>query len=145
MSEDVKEKYKIDKFNLDEEVNRQVDLMDEIGEKHAFLEGNKEATKLQLDILKAELDNEIRQEYSQSKITEKRIENLIIMDPVYQKKYKEYLKWKKEASIAGNEKEMAMQRRAFLKLLGELWIASYYGDPEIKEVEETKNIRGRRK
>jgi len=145
MSEETREKYKIDKFNLDGEVNRQVDLMDEVGEKHAELVEEKDLAKNNLDLIKAKLDSEIREEYSGSKITEKKIENLIIMDSAYQKAVKTHLELRKEEQIAGNEKEMALQRRAFLKLLGELWIASYYGDPEIKEVEETKNIRGRRK
>ena len=145
MSEETREKFKIDKHNLDDEVNRQVDLMDDTGRRHADLVEKRDLARNRVDITKANLDAEIREEYKGEKITEKKIENMILVHTEYQKEYKEYLRVRRGEQLAANEKEMAMQRRAYLKLLGELWIASYYGDPEIKETLETKNIRGRRK
>ena len=145
MTEETRDIFKINKFNLDEEVNRQVDLMEGTGALHADLVEERDLAKNKVDLIKAKLDDEIRKEFRNEKITEKKIENLILLNEEYQEAFKNYLGVRKEEQLAANEKEMAMQRRAYLKILAELWIASYYGDPEIKETSETKNIRGRRK
>jgi benzoyl-CoA reductase/2-hydroxyglutaryl-CoA dehydratase subunit BcrC/BadD/HgdB len=134
-----RDRFKIDKFNLDEEVNRQVDLMDETGELHAFLVEERDLAKNEVDKIKAKLDDEIREEYSDRKITEKKIENMIILDPSYQEAYKKYLALRREEQLAGNDKEIALQRRAYLKILAELWIAQYYSIPEIKEEKKIFN------
>jgi hypothetical protein len=140
--------FKIDKYNLDEEVGTQVDIMEECGAVHADLVEQRDLAKNEMEKVSAELQLSIRKnpnKYGLIKVTDTAANSVIILDSNYQEAYKKYLQVRKEEQLAANEKEMALQRRAYLKILAELWIAGYYATPDMKDKELEREILNKRK
>jgi len=136
------DKFLIDKYDLDNEVNRQADLFMECADNHAEKVKEKDEAKFILERIRAEKDTEIRtnpEQFIEGKVTEKAIENMIVLSERYQKANQKHIDCKYMERLAENEREMCLERRSFIKVLGELMIAGYYGSPEIVERDKLRN------
>lgn len=122
----------IDKFNLDTCIIKQPILYERYSTLYVEAVEIRDRLKLKLEETYAIIDKEIRQKYilSGMKITEKAIENEIIVDSDYKKAMDKYMSAKKDAETFGVLKESFGQRKDMLKLLVELHITNYYSSLE---------------
>lgn len=113
-------------------------------------------TKSKLDLIKAELDDDIRtdpQAYGVKKVTEKAIENAILIQPSYKSVLKKMHQARHDLEIARANLNSLEHKKRALSLLTELWIRDYYSDPAIRPLTEdgenfakqTVRSRGRRR
>jgi hypothetical protein len=90
--------------------------------------------ELQVDIIRSELDNEIRKEFmsrdEKKKLTEKMIEAMILQNSNYQKVVKEYNDKKYEFNILKSTVEALNQKKYALENLVKLWLGGYYATPK---------------
>ncbi|NIU01110.1 MAG: hypothetical protein GWN01_09345 [Nitrosopumilaceae archaeon] len=114
-------------------------------------------TKERLELVRAELDQQIRQYpdfYQIAKITEGSIQSTILKDPEYRKTAEEYINAKHEYELAQGAVKAFDQRKTALENLVRLHGASYFAGPSIprnlseerkaRDQEVNKRIRMRR-
>jgi hypothetical protein len=127
-----KEDLEINKFALDKEWEKQASLFCEWAEKEVEAQFNKDKLKEQLDIVRAELDGEIRQQAALegTKITEAGISSEILKHKRYQKASNDYLEAIKEAKILGVAKDAFDHKKKALEKLTDLYLAGYFAEPK---------------
>lgn len=90
--------------------------------------------KERLELIKAELDNEIRtnpEKFGISKITETVVTNTVLMQTRYKKATADYLQAKHEARIVKGATEAVNHRKTMLENLVKLHGQSYFAGPSI--------------
>lgn len=143
MQRDFKKEIFIDKNSLDDELVRQPQLYCDWAEQEAEAQYNRDKNKEKLDLIKAELDGEIRKnpsKYGIEKITESAISNAIIQDKKYQEANNIYLQSVQDARILGVAKTSFDMRNSSLKGLVSLFISGYWASNP-KENSTTKDFK----
>ena len=135
-----KEALKIDQHHLDAEWMRQPSLYQEWAEELAHAVATKDRAKERVELVKAELDKEIRgdpEAFEIAKTTETVIQATIIQQPEYKKVYHEYLEAKEDAAVLDGAVQALEHKRKALEKLVELYMAGYWAEPRVsKKVQE---------
>ena len=143
----------IDEDALDLEWLEQPALMRKYSRTLADLEHENDEAKEELELIRAELDRDIRkdpEEFDVVKITETVIQNTIIMQERYKKGLEKFLSTKHEMKTARGVISSIEQRKSALENLVKLHGQNYFAGPaiprdlreerELKEKEIQKNI-----
>jgi hypothetical protein len=132
--EQAKELLMIDKHNLDQECMSQSDIFFRIEEQVAMAISLKDHAKENLTQVDANLAKEIRQaaETNSIKLTEAKIQELIVTDEKHSKAMQEAIKAKYESDMWMNMKEAFAQRSSMLKEMCNLYLAGYYVRDSVK-------------
>ena len=129
MTIDYKESLEIDKSNLDVELSQQAERYMKWAELHVEAISARDEAKANLDVVKAMVDNKIRQEGG--KLTEALISAKIQQDKDYQIASEAHITAQKNTNMLLAGREALAQRKDCLKMLAELWIAGYYATPKV--------------
>jgi len=125
----------IDKFSLDREWMNQPVLFMEWAEKSVEAQFERDKAKEKLDLVRAQIDNEIRVEIAQEnkKMTEGAIQAEILQDERYQEANSIYLESVRTAKIMDVAREAFDHRKRALEKITDLWIQGYWADPKIRK------------
>lgn len=132
-----KDHLKIDKYALDEEVIKQPSLYAFYAEQYPLALERRDLTKLHMEELYAELDGIIRTGAASSgaKITEKAIEQKILLDKDYADIQREYIVAVAEANNMGIIKMAFEHRKDCIEMLIKLYLSGYFSEVEIRSQE----------
>ena len=136
----------IDRYNLDNEIERQTELYYEAAEPIVQLNKDKSLLELQIKELEAKLAKKIRENIrnyfdEDERVSDKKISDLITLDPKLKKKRRKLLKINTELSRAKLNQESFAMRRSMLKYLVELFGDEYWTfDGKYLEREEEKEF-----
>jgi len=122
---DVKKLLKIDKLDLDTEIERQPEILDRIIERSVLATSQRDFAKTALDRVGVNLDRAIRKKFQDKKPTESEIRNRITRHPEYQKAEDEYLRLKHEADLWSGHREAFKSRSYALRDLVEIFVSGY--------------------
>lgn len=125
----LKEDLKIDKYSLDEEWLKQPSLYLEWAEQVVEAQSNRDRKKEQLDVVKAELDIDIRsnpEKYGISKITEGAIQNIILTEGSCRDANDNYLKSVETVRMLEIARESLEHKKKALESLTQLYLNGYY-------------------
>jgi len=125
---------KIDDSCLDIECLDQAALFLKYAKHQAQTEKEKDEAKEKLDLTKAELDKEIRSDpakFELEKVTDKVVENTIILQSEYKKATEEYLQAKFEWQTSKGAVESFNHRKDMLEALIKLHGQSYFAGPRV--------------
>jgi hypothetical protein len=124
-----KEDLTIDKFALDEEWIKQPIVFINWAEEHANAQADRDRKKEQMDLVKAELDNEIRtspEKFGLVKITEGAIANLILTNGTVRDANDRYLEAVKKAKVLDVAREAFEHKKKALENLTQLFLTGYF-------------------
>ena len=125
---------KIDDSSLDLECLDQPSLFMRYAKHAANARRFLDLAKQNLDVVKAELDKDIRESpdnYGILKITEGSIQSAILTDKAYTEAYKEFTDAKYEADMAQNAVVAMNQKKDMLEQLIKLQGQSYFAGPKV--------------
>jgi len=125
----------IDQDALDKELVNHGELFMKWAERLADAIEERDIKKGEIEIKKAGIGNNIRSEpkdYGLEKVTDKAIDNLIILDKDLQELNKEYYICTKNINVLTAAKEEMHSRRKRIEKLVELWLGKYWSGPKIK-------------
>lgn len=124
----------IDANSLDVEWLVQPELMLKYGKNEADCERTMDLTKEKLDLVKADLDKNIRESpdsFGITKITETVVSNTILMQDEYKEMYQAYLDAKYEHNVAKAAVRAFVQRKEALENLVKLHGQQYFAGPKV--------------
>lgn len=124
-----KDDLKINKYELDEEWLKQPMVFIQWAEEYVNAQADRDRRKEQLDLIKAELDNEIRsnpEKYGLAKVTEGAIQNLILTEGSFRDAQDKYLEAVKNAKILDVAKEAFDHKKKALEALTQLFLSGYF-------------------
>jgi len=128
----------IDKYHLENEWDEQALLFMKWAERHVEALHIRDSLKDKMDLVKAQIDMNIRSEPVKfgfdKKPTEAAISNCIIEDVEYQKISAEYLQAKKDVNILQAVKEAMEHKKKALEAETSLWIGGFYSNPKIPDI-----------
>ena len=130
---------KINKHELDDEWERQPELFMEWGEKMATAQAEVDNLSSRLDLVKAQLEIEIRQNpeaYGLEKTTEKVIAAALVQQPDYRACEKRLNEARKELHYAKAAVTGLEHRKRALTMLVELFVRDYYSDSHKPRIQE---------
>lgn len=121
---------KIDRYNLDEDVERQPELFFEVAEAAALARSEQDQAKDSVDEVESRLDVDVRQkaERKDERITEKEIKARIRQHPERIAAMKNYLELKLGTEMLDQLRDSFKQRGYMLRELVQLYLSSYYQD-----------------
>ena len=135
----------IDENQLDIEWLEQPSLMLKYCNYESQMEQNLDIEKTKLDLLKSELDSQIRKnpsDFGVEKITETVVLNAVIATEEYQEAYLTYLDVKFERDVAKNAVKAFSQRKDALENLVKLHGQSYFAGPRIpRNISEERQMK----
>ena len=135
----------IDENQLDIEWLEQSSLMLKYCNHESQMEQNLDIEKTKLDLLKSELDSQIRKnpsDFGVEKITETVVLNAVIATEEYQEAYLTYLDVKFERDVAKNAVKAFSQRKDALENLVKLHGQSYFAGPRIpRNISEERQMK----
>lgn len=136
----IAEDLEIDKHSLDICCMNQPMLYQKYSDELAELSFQRDQLKEKLEVLKAEVDGEIRAEPEAyglpSKPTETAIKSTLTCDKRVIEKTEEYLEKVKEVNILMGVKIALEHKKTSLELLVKLYTSGYWADPNIKEADK---------
>jgi len=122
---------KINRFDLEVELENQPDFYEYWATAHAEADSNRKEAEGEYKRVESELKDKIRLNYKdygfEKPASDAAAGSLVISLPEYQKAYAEYLKWYRIKAVMEAAKESMDQKRSSLKYLVELWTNDYYG------------------
>jgi ssRNA-specific RNase YbeY (16S rRNA maturation enzyme) len=130
---DYQEELRIDPFNLPDEFLKQANLYMYCCEQLANANLEKDQQKEKLDVIKAEIDSEIRKnpgKFGLVKITESVVSNTIILQSDYQEANSEYLKKKHICDIISGAVKAFDHKKKALEKLAEMAIGGLFSAPK---------------
>jgi len=132
----------VDRFNLDEDLEKQYNLYLSYSELSVKAIKNRDKIKQQMELVQAELDIEIRKNPTEfglkDKPTESGIKSAIIASVKYEKAFDEYLNACEECNVYGGVLRALEHKKKALEKLSDLWIAGFYSKPNVnKEAKES--------
>lgn len=142
------EKYKlwveINRYKLDKEVAEHPTLHQQIGEELALAKSLRDQAEVNIDIIKADLNNKFREEavIEGERITEDRLKNRVLADRRTVEAQQEYLNWKHLSDLWYSLDKAFGERWPMLQELGKLCLAGYYEQPSMKS-EAPKQVADR--
>ena len=122
---------KINKLALDEEWLRQPSLYHEWSENHSQALLERDKAKQQLDLMKSELDLEIRKNpaaFGIDKPTENAISNVIIVSDRYQKDLEAVQKSQYDVNVIAGAVEALSHKKSALDNLTRLFLSGYWSE-----------------
>lgn len=121
---------RIDRFNLDEDVERQPELFFEVAEAAALARSEQDLAKDSVDEVESRLDVHVREkaERNDERITEKEIKARIRQHPERAAAMKNYLGLKLETERLDQLRDSFKQRGYMLRELVQLYLSNYYQD-----------------
>ncbi|HQF51190.1 MAG TPA: hypothetical protein PK588_10545 [Paludibacteraceae bacterium] len=131
---DYEKDMQIEEDALDLECLEQARLMLRYCQLAARLEKEEDLAKENLNLVKAEIDKDIRTnpaKYGIDKITEGAIANAIIMDPRYKEASQHYIDARFEANAAAGAVKACEQRKSMLETLARLHGQQYFAGPAV--------------
>lgn len=131
---DYEKDMQIDEMALDVEWLEQPQLMIKYARVSVELNEEAEKTKQRRDIVRAELDKDIRLDpgmFGIEKITETVVANTILSHGKYQRAEDEYIKTQSEAAMAKLAIQAVQQRKSALENLVQLFGLQYFAGPKI--------------
>ena len=135
----------IDEDALDLECLEQATLMIKYSTKLADLKKERDLKKEEMDLVKAELDKEIRgnpESFDIVKITETVVTNTIIAQEKYKDIMKKYLTAKYEVDVATGVVSAVEQRKSMIEALIKLHGQQYFAGPNIpRNIEEERKLK----
>ena len=125
---------RIDRHNLDEEVERQPALYYKVAAEEARMRSRFDASKSALEMIMADLDGEIRSKALKKaeKITEATVRAKVSQDKRCVQASEEQLKQKRRLDLLTALKDSFRQRSYMLRDLVELYTSGYYTDAAIR-------------
>lgn len=138
----------IDESQLDIECLEQADLMVLYGKNEALEEYYKELAKDELDLIKANLDKEIREfpeRFDIDKITEPVVTATILRDKRYRKAYKKYLEAQYAHKVAIKATIACTQRKDMLETIVKLHGQNYFAGPKVPRDLKQERINRRKR
>jgi hypothetical protein len=136
---------KIDEDALDIEWLDQASLFMKYAKIAAEARRNLDEAKQALDIIKAEIDKDIREkpsEYGLEKVTDKAIDAIILNEKEYQVVWNKFLDMKYEADMASNAVVAMNQRKEALENLVKLHGQSYFAGPKLpRNLSEERDMK----
>jgi len=136
MSNNFKEDLVIDQFSLDKEWRQQALLYAHWAEKAVDASFEYDKAKERLDVIRAELDMNIRKDPSAfgiDKITEGAVQSAIANNAIYQEANSKLLESKRDAKLLDVARESFEHRKRALEKLTDLFLAKYYSEPYVSE------------
>jgi hypothetical protein len=136
-----KEDLQFDKFRLDAEWENHPSLFYKYAEQAVEAAYERDKAKEQLDLVKAELDSDIRSDpeaFNLEKITESAISNTIIKTQKFKDANGKYLEAVKNTRILEAAREAFDHRKKALERETDLYLSGYWSAPNIKEVAKNK-------
>jgi len=122
----------INKHQLDEELVIQPELYMKYAEQHADALMDRDRSKENLDVLRAEIDSEIRGNWEafgfDKKPTENAIAGTITKDEKYREASSELIEKNRDSNILASAKEAMNHKKSALSKLVELYLAGYYAE-----------------
>ena len=129
---DFSEDVKIDKHELDRELINQPSLYREYAKAYAHSLKVRDKARARIDLVKAEVDSDIRTNYEKfgfdKKPTEAAITQAIIKSEEYNEVYDDFIEKNTEAKIIGHSVEAFVQRKDMLIYLTKLFLSGYYSE-----------------
>ena len=143
----------IDPYRLEDEWAMQPKMYFIWAEKTADAQARYDEAKSELDLTKAELDQQIREDSASfgidGKLTEKLIENCILTQLDYKAAVKQVIQTRHGLEHCKAAVNALEHKKRALSMHVELWIRSYYSEPQVKphteEAEEWDKDRKERK
>lgn len=128
------EDIEIDEEMLDVDWLNQPKLFMQYSRHYAQMRRSVDETKQALDVVKAEVDRDIRndpEKYNIEKVTEGSIQSAILTSKKYKEAYKEYLDAKYESDMAGAAVQAFEHRKVALENLVRLHGQQYFAGPRV--------------
>jgi len=125
---------KIDDSSLDLELLEQTSLFMKYAKHYAETRRELDEEKQRLDIVKADLDKQIREhpeKFKVEKVTEGAIQSAILTEGSYNIAYKKYLDAKFESDMAANAKDSMNMRKEMLEGMIKLLAQQYFAGPSV--------------
>jgi len=131
-----REDMEFDKHSLDNEWERQPLLCMKYGELWAEAQFKKDKHKERLDVLRAQLDNNIRTlaAAAQEKITEAAIATKIVLNSEYQKANNEYLEALRDTRLLEVARDAIEHRKKALEKETDLFLSGYWSEPRVDKL-----------
>jgi hypothetical protein len=124
----------IDDSSLDIELLNQASLFMKYAKHYAEMRRVLDEEKQRLDIVKADIDKQIREhpeKFKIEKVTEGSIQSAILTEGSYNIAYKKYLDAKFECDMAANAKDAMNMRKEMLEGMIKLLAQSYFAGPTV--------------
>ena len=140
-----KEDLEIDKYSLDDELQKQAMLFAEWAEKEVDAQFERDKAKERLEVVKAEADRSIRAaaEKRNAKITESAIQNMVILHEGVREANSEHLDSVKNAKVMAVAREAFEHKKRALEKMVDLFLSNYWAEPRIKAEAEDLHERNR--
>jgi hypothetical protein len=125
---------KIDEDSLDLEMFNQASLFMKYAKHYAETRRTLDEEKQRLDIVRADIDKQIREhpeKFKIEKVTEGAIQSAILTEGTYNIAYKKYLDAKYESDMASNAVQAMNTRKEMLEGLQKLLAQSYFAGPSV--------------
>jgi len=144
----------IDIYNLDTECVRQAELVYYWGVKLETAKKNQDESKANLDLIKAEKENSVREgpdKYKIVKVTVASVESVVVASKEYKEAYADFIEIRHEVGLLGVLLNALDQKRRSLQMLVALHGQKYFAEPLFKTeidkqaIEEIKNEKRKRK
>lgn len=126
---DLQEDVQVDRFALDEELEKVAETYRYWAEQSADARADADRSKDRLELVMAEVALEIRNG-SEKKPTESTIEAMMLQHPKVQKAKADFISAKHSQAILEGAVRALDHKRSQLDNLTRLWIAGYYADPK---------------
>ena len=120
----------IDKFNLDDCIEKQAGLFNEIAVSLAEAISHRDYLKKDYEDVQAEVAAEVRHEAKEAakKMTDKAVTECVAEDKDVKTAYSDLLSAKRDVDLWAAVKESFLQRSYMIKELAQLYIAGYFAD-----------------
>jgi hypothetical protein len=125
----------IDRNNLEEEWITQPEAYYHWAKRAADAQLEYDRSKANLDVVRAEVDRAVRDgpmSFGIGKLTETAVSNAVLSTTAYKEAYEELNLAKHALQIAQAAVNALEHKKRALTMLVELWIRSYYADPQAK-------------
>jgi len=125
---------RIDEDSLDMEMLNQASLFMRYAKHYAFTQRTVDEEKQKLDIVRADIDKQIREhpeKFKIEKVTEGAIQSAILTEGSYNIAYKKLLDAQYEKNMAGNAVQAMNIRKEMLEGLQKLLAQSYFAGPSV--------------
>lgn len=134
----------IDEFQLDREWLRQPKLVRDQHKRLAEAKQLMERARSNVDVVKAELDREIRQDpeaYDLAKATEKGIEGAILLQPAYKKAVTKYIEARHDVDLISAVVTALEHKKRALESLVSLHGMDYFAEPRTRNDDDREALK----
>jgi len=147
---DYEQDIEVNKDNLIEEWQKQPAIWHYYADKWAEALDNERRLKEGFEQTKGKVEMRIRQEdpknYGLAKWTEGAITSVVNQNPQVLTAQEEYFDARKTTTAMANIKDAIEQKKKSLEYLSQFWLAGFFAEPKLKEMDEqTKRVRTRKK